>query len=93
MLLRVNVYVVDATIRQAELPEKDIVLPDMVVTRNAEVLVRDGKLLLEVNGCHLIYRPIEDESYRTAPDWKRRTNPYRQTVQKILQRIGGSNHG
>ncbi len=91
LLLRVNEYLIDATIQQAERPEYQIKLPPMIVACHAERLMRDGKLFLEVGTCHVVYRRITDESYREATDWKR-TKPFRQTVNKILQRIGAS-HG
>jgi len=87
LLLRVNRFLIDPTIRQAERPDKDINLPDMLYYPHAEEFAQSGRLAVEVNGCHVFYDRIDDMSYRSAPDWNRRSTPYPETVQKIIQRI------
>ena len=87
LLLKVGHTLVDTTLRQAERPEKKILLPEMVWTNSAGELARAGHITLEVNGRHVVYRLLNDDSYRHSPAWHRRSAPYPETVQKILSRI------
>jgi hypothetical protein len=87
LVLRVKQYLVDATIQQAQRPQKQIVLPALLATPHAEQLLRQGRVTLAVNGCAVRYARIDDQSYRVAPDWQRRSKPYPETVRKILARL------
>jgi hypothetical protein len=86
LLLRVENWLIDATIRQAERLEKKMPLPNMIAVDRADQLERNGRLNLSVGSCELVYARIHDQSYRTAPDWTRRSTPYPETVRKILAR-------
>jgi hypothetical protein len=91
LILHVEDCLIDATIKQADRPHKQIVLPELVVTEAAH-LVSDGVMHLRVNDCAVVYRRIDDHSYRSAPDWRRRTTPFPETVRTILAKIrGGTN--
>jgi hypothetical protein len=86
LALHVEDVIIDAAIRQADRPHKGIVMPDMLVTE-AKDLLAEGAAYLRVNDCTIVYRRIDDHSYRSAPDWNRRTTPYPETLRGILQRI------
>jgi hypothetical protein len=90
LLVRVQGIIVDATIQQAERPARNMLMPPMIVAP-ANALMRERVLELNVGDCRLVYRLLGDHSYRTAPDWLRRTTPYPETVNKIIQRIEAAN--
>lgn len=87
MILRVKGYLVDATIQQAQRPAKQIELPALLATPHAADLVRNGHVTLEVNQCAVRYSLLNNQTYRTAPDWQRRSTPYPEVVRKILTRL------
>jgi hypothetical protein len=87
LLLRVKEFLVDTTIKQAERPLKFIHLPEMIVCDMAHNLCTRGYLSLAIGSCVVTYTRIQDESYRTAPDWRRRATPFPETVRKIIQRV------
>lgn len=87
LLLRVEDYLVDATIKQVDRPDKGIVMPPMIVTRGATRLLAENKLHIEIDGCVVTYETLNDQSYRTAPDWVRRSTPFPETVRKIISRV------
>jgi hypothetical protein len=88
LLVYVERFLVDATIKQAERPEKNVILPNMIVVGEAaDRLVRQGSVSLQVGDCAIRYKKIDNESYRTAPDWTRRTTPFPETVRRILSRV------
>jgi hypothetical protein len=87
LILRVNDYLIDATIQQVSRPEKKIVLPPMLVIDKADELVKGGKRAVQVGSCVVVYVPIVNETYRTAPDWVRRSTPFPETVRKIIARV------
>lgn len=87
LILCVGEFTVDTTIQQTQRPDKGILLPPMLSTQFAAELMSAGRLILEVGDCKVIYDRIADESYRDAPDWKRRSTPYPETVRKIIARV------
>jgi hypothetical protein len=87
LLLRVENFLIDSTIKQVDRPEHNMLMPDLIAVEHAEDLLRDRELRLDVGGCMVVYKPLGDQSYRTAPDWVRRTSPYPETVRKIIARL------
>jgi hypothetical protein len=88
LILRVGPYLVDASIKQCERPDKQMELPCLLATRQAERLLAQGQLAIDVGPCVLRYTLIEPEQdYRRSPDWVRRTTPFPETVKKIMARL------
>lgn len=87
LLLRVEQYLVDATIAQVNRPDKQMVMPQLLVSPYAADLLREGSLAIEANECTVVYRLSSDESYQTAIDWKRRVSPVPETLKRILYRV------
>jgi hypothetical protein len=88
LLCHVQDVLVDASLDQASRPEHGIRIPPfMAVHATAPFLRGDGMLVGKVHGCEVQYRPLRDQSWRSAPDWidERR---YRETVNAILKRAG-----
>jgi hypothetical protein len=75
---------VDASIEQANRPEKGIVLPPVLAAKAPEPfrLGREKFYLHSPDGL-LIYEPIKDRSWKNAPDW---INPkrHRRAILRIL---------
>jgi hypothetical protein len=86
LIIKVGPYLLDPTIQQCNRPEKKIVLPPMLATRAAE-FVRDGTVDLSCGSCVVRYTLTDNFTYRSAPDWKRRTTPFPETVRKIIDRV------
>lgn len=60
-------YFADFSIRQAERPERNMILGNFVMGP-----IRGRKWVMEcpTTGCQLLYERFETEEYRRAPDWK-----------------------
>lgn len=86
LLVRVGGWLLDPTIQQAQRLEKNMPMPNMIATQSAKDFERDGKLTLLVGECVVAYTRINDQSYRTAPDWVRRSTPFPESVRNILAR-------
>jgi hypothetical protein len=93
VVCHVQDVLVDASLCQANRPQKGIVLPDFLAFPAAQrFLDREGMIVGEIAGCEVEYRPLRDQSWRKAPDWQDERR-YRQTVNAILERSaanGGS---
>jgi hypothetical protein len=88
LVLRVRDALVDATLKQADRPAHKIMLPDFLTLRNApRNFAGDRRIELTVNGCWLVYDESNNQKFRHAPDWLRRTTPYPETVRRIIERV------
>lgn len=86
LILNVEDCLVDASIKQCDRPQRQIVLPDMVVTE-ARYLLEDGVMHFKIHDLTVVYRRLDDQSYLKARDWTRRTTPYPETLRAILTRL------
>lgn len=62
---------IDASLKQADRPEKGIVLPEALVAEVTNDFIAGKEYWIgSVNGCMLRYEAVpDDHSYRTSPDW------------------------
>lgn len=87
LLLHCNGKLIECSLKQADRPEFKMEFPTLFTVDVDRDWLRGGHALeLTVNGCTLIYRRIHDHTFRTAPDWTRRTTPFPETVRKIIER-------
>jgi hypothetical protein len=86
LICQVQDTLVDASICQANRPQHKIELPPFIAMPALEKFTRGEEALIGViAGCEVEYRPLDDQSWRSAPDWidKRR---YRETLNAIIER-------
>lgn len=97
LVLKVRQVLIDATLKQADRPDKQIVLPDFAVMRNVPGgFWTDKNFTVFVdNGCTVTYEHNHNYSYRAAPDWMRGAEfaPYLETVNKIIARVEAQEPG
>lgn len=76
LVLRVMQTLVDASLQQADRPQKGISLGSLIAYEPGREFFRDHinrpESRVIVNGCELTYRCTFDASYRQSPDWNAR---------------------
>jgi hypothetical protein len=78
---------VDCSLDQANRPQHNIHLPQMLISEAPPVfLERRASLVGCANGCEVVYTGLKDESWRGSPDWKHEPR-YRETVNAIIKRV------
>lgn len=86
--VRRHFVMVDASLKQAERPAKDIALPDILTLNVPASFVTQGDphAIHDVErGCVLSYRPRQEyDPYEDAPDWKR-PGPYGELTARLIQ--------
>lgn len=88
LVCHVQDVLVDASIAQANRPQKGIELPPFCAfPASKRFLQGDGMMVGNMNGCEVEYRPLRDHSWRQAPDWSDERR-YRETVNAIIERAG-----
>jgi hypothetical protein len=92
VVLRVMNTLVDASLQQADRPDKGIALPPMLAFSPKEPVFfsqkrfRGKRCGVGVNGCEIVYERLSDYSFRQAPDWTRKGQPYGQVTHSIVMR-------
>jgi len=103
LVLRVMNTLVDASLQQADRPERGIVLPPLLSFVPQKPIfftqkkTRGKRCGVSVNGCEIVYERLKDYSFRKAPDWLRGGSPYTdvtssivsQTVNRLNYHTGG----
>lgn len=79
---------VDASIEQANRPQKDIVLPPVLaVPAPADFLLERSRFYLHsTDGGLVIYEPLADRSWRRAPDWVHRDR-HERAIERIVDAL------
>jgi hypothetical protein len=94
LVLRVREYIIDAALGQADRPHKQIHIPSLICGQVfPEFMAGNAPLELNVRGCMVSYGRLNDYTFRSAPDWRRRATPFPETVHKIIERIEGGAPG
>jgi hypothetical protein len=87
LVLTVQNLIIDASIEQANRPEKAIVLPRFFVSEVSPQFLRgEGMMVGNMGDCEVVYRPLRDNKWRKSIDWTDERR-YRETVNAILWRV------
>lgn len=87
LVLQVQDAIIDASIAQCSRPKEGINMPDLLVlTPPAPWFASRDWFAREVNDCRVLFRILNDHSYRSASDWK---NPAitRAATNRIIARL------
>lgn len=88
LVLRVGSLLVDASLQQAERPNKGILLDPLVVAKPHPAFFAPKQygeeFGIDIHGCLVVYERIRDESFRRAPDWLRTGSPYTDVLRGIV---------
>jgi len=84
-------FLIDASIQQASRPNKDLVLPPVLI-KEVPLDFRLGRSPLTIDEPFglLIYQPFKNMSWRRAPDWldsKRHAQPVQEILDKLSNKV------
>jgi hypothetical protein len=89
VVLRVQQTVIDASIEQAQRPDKNMTLPPLLAFElGCEFLLQPRGQRFECllpDGVNIIYERSTDYSFRFATDWQRTGSPYVETLSKVVR--------
>jgi hypothetical protein len=88
LVLRVGNAMIDASLQQADRPHRGIHIPPFIAVESSGLTeYRPREVWL--GDTLVVYRRIDDFSFKKAPDWQRRTSPFPETVSKIIRQVEG----